>query len=685
MAEIEILPWDPADNLETEEDIAACLEAEYEDYDLDLMAEVMDSIARSKAGMGLSKKWAGPDGPIGAYVREESRKSLESYRSQPNNLREDANQEEDVARGGYANRQLFELVQNSADALAKSEGEYIWIRLTPTHLYCADSGQPIDRNGARALLFSHLSSKRGTSEIGRFGLGFKSVLGVTDTPEFFSRSGSFRFDRSRSVKLLSPIAPDIERYPVLRLAEPINPWPDIEADPNLREMAYWATNIVRLPLKPGAHQRLDKQIEMFPPEFLLFTEHVKRLVLQTDTREVPRVVTLTHEDERWILDDAGNKSRWMIERRLHKLSPDAKSDSRSLDDADEVPIWWAAPIDRLNEPGKFWAFFPTLTTSLLAGILNAPWKTNEDRQNLLSGVYNDELIDAAASMVADTLPKLQTEDDPARHLDVLPRREEPWDTHHSKQLRDRLYSSLKGREIVPDQEGKLRNLSDISYPPRELTPDRQMDFAPFERWAGHIAKDWLHHSVLTNNRTVRLARLDQLYSYHSNTTSSQLPRASVSQWLEALVENAKRVPETICYLDEYAQDLDWNATKLAETKASFEQFVIQSSQAAIQTASLIPQHVRERSYLGTIVLTADERWVAPDPENIRLSGGDISAGSKAVHPELEADKETLRASDGVGYQASVSGDGVQGFGLSHVELETIPILGVTKPIQGTNR
>ena len=34
-----------------------------------------------------------------------------------------------------------------------------------------------------ALMFSHLSSKRGTTEIGRFGLGFKSVLGVTDTPD----------------------------------------------------------------------------------------------------------------------------------------------------------------------------------------------------------------------------------------------------------------------------------------------------------------------------------------------------------------------------------------------------------------------------------------------------------------------------------------------------------------------
>ena len=71
--------------------------------------------------------------------------------------------------------------------------------------------------------------------------------------------------------------------------------------------------------------------------------------------------------------------------------------------------------------------------------------------------------------------------------------------------------------------------------------------------------------------------------------------------------------------------------------------MIVSSRVAIQSAALIPMNVRERNYLGTIVLTADERWVAPDPESVRLSGKDVSAGSKAVHPELEADEETFRA------------------------------------------
>ena len=143
-------------------------------------------MATLKSGRGVDE--------LHAYIEEESRKTLEAYKAQPNLVDEHANHEEDTARGGYAGRQLFELVQNGADALSKVEhGGSIEICLTRNYLYCADNGAPIDRDGVRALMFSHLSPKRGTAEIGRFGLGFKSVLGVTDTPAFFSRSGSFRF------------------------------------------------------------------------------------------------------------------------------------------------------------------------------------------------------------------------------------------------------------------------------------------------------------------------------------------------------------------------------------------------------------------------------------------------------------------------------------------------------------
>ena len=654
MAKVQTLPWDPAEYLKSEEDVVAYLEAAHEDGDPDLISDVLRVIERAKLSDKASGKWVGPDGIVGSYIRDESRKSLDSYRNQPNNLREDANQEEDIARGGYANRQLFELVQNSADALARSDGVHIWIRLTSTHLYCADNGESIDENGARALLFSHLSSKRGTSEIGRFGLGFKSVLGVTDTPEFFSTSGSFRFDRERSTGLLRSIAPDIERFPVLRLADPIDPWPEMEGDPNLREMAYWAKNIVRLPLKPSGHHTLTNQMADFPAEFLLFVNHVGRLVLETNQQEAARVVSLTYADDHWILDDAGYKTRWMIERRLHELSPDAKSDRRTLDDANEVPIWWAVPIDRMTDPGMFWAFSPTMTQSLLAGILNAPWKTNEDRQNLLQGQYNDELIDAAAEMVAKALPRLSTQEDPARHLDALPRRWEAGDTPHNSRLRTQLYANLRETILVPDQDGTLRKIQELSCAPFEMNSDHR---TALERWAAgeNRPKNWIHHRALTRNRLARLDRLhgqeqDREFSSRTFSNTNPLPKASISKWLEALVEETKYQQQVLgSRVDETRRGngevhLGGEAAKL---KAGWEELAVETSKAAIQTATLIPPAIRGKNKdLGSIVLSTDGRWLVPDPDTIRLSGG-LSEGV-FVHERLESDPETLRALNKLG-------------------------------------
>ena len=643
--------WDMADYIETYEDIDAHLKIAYEDHNPSHVENVINAIVRSKAMTRLAEKWA-VDGRIGAYIQEQSEKTLQAYGRQPYLVAEHANTEEDTARGGYAHRQLSELVQNGADTLSLSGGGQIWIRLTPTHLYCADAGRAIAEDGVKALMFSHLSPKRGTDEIGRFGLGFKSVLGVTDTPEFFSQSGSFRFDRERAAERIRNIVQGAESFPALRLPESIHPIREAAADPVLREMMGWATKVVRLPLKPEAHQSLDKQIEDFPAEFLLFVEHVGRLVLQRDEQEVARIITLTREDDRWILDDGGKESTWMIEKRLHKLSADAKSDSRSLDNADEVLIWWAAPVDRLNDPGTFWAFFPTMTTSLLAGILNAPWKTNEDRQNLLPGVYNNELIDAAASMVADALPKLSTPEDPARHLDALPRRQEAGDNEQGVRLRDQLAEVLRERALVPDQNGELRKLSEVSYPPQEL-PESAL-----QRWAAYDKRptDWLHHRSMTRNRLAVINRIipSRVYRHWDGSVGSVsgLRHASIEQWLEALVEKAKsQQPGLADNLDALRQRAPYLSREdIQRIEAQREQPIVEASVAAIQTAALIPESIRANNELGSIVLTAYGEWGQPDPDKVFLGGLDTSNASNRnlVHPQLESDPETLSALEKLG-------------------------------------
>ncbi|MCY4541540.1 MAG: hypothetical protein OXB95_03975 [Rhodobacteraceae bacterium] len=224
--------------------------------------------------------WSGPSGPIGQLLRREAEISLEAYRVQPKLAAEQARSERDAAQGGYAHCQLFELVQNGADALFESaKAPSILVRLTDKFLYCADGGKPIDEGGVEGLMFDRLSSKRNSAAIGRFGRGFKSTLRVTDSPEYYSRSGSFRFDKVRAEERISKVA-SADRYPVLRLPEPIDPLEEGRKDEELRELMGWATNIVRLPLRAGAYDDLAKQMRDFPAEFLLLVEHVRYLTLE---------------------------------------------------------------------------------------------------------------------------------------------------------------------------------------------------------------------------------------------------------------------------------------------------------------------------------------------------------------------------------------------------------------------
>ena len=554
--------------------------------------------------------WADSNSPICDFIAEQAKKTLRAYREQPHLVTEHANHEHDTARGGYAHRQLFELVQNSADALANaSDGKSVLVRLTDNHLYCADDGDAISEDGVRALMFSHMSSKRNTSEIGRFGLGFKSVLGVTDAPEFYSRAGSFRFDREHVADCIGEIVPG-ERYPILRLPVPMEVRRAAHGDDDLVELMTWATNIVRLPLKPGAGEDLAAQIRDFPPEFLLFVDHVRYLTLEDGERSRDFVLEGLNGELR--LDTGDGSRRWKRFKITHELSAEAKKDRRSLDDSPEVPIWWAAPLDRLNEPGYFWHFFPTMTASLLAGILNAPWKTNEDRQNLLPGPYNDELIDAAAKMVAECLPDLASERDPARHLDALPRRYEASDTEHSNRLRDRLYDELRGRPVVPDQEGTLRKIRDVSYAPSVLTQD-QTGAASLRLWAdaNHRPTAWVHHNALTPNR---IARVNRLFS-PARWSMDRVPRSSIGTWLYALVEGS------------HGDD------------------AVKASMAALQVAASIPEKWRRREDLGDILLTQSDDWCAPDSDSVFLSSFDNDQGidGRFVHARLVSDSDTFGA------------------------------------------
>ena len=117
---------------------------------------------------------------------------------------------------------------------------------------------------------SHLSRKRG-DEIGRFGLGFKSVVAISDRPQIFSRSVSIGFDREHARARIAELVPD-GPYPMLRVAEPLDPHRIADEDPVLAELMTWAATVVRVPLLKG-YDDLASDVREFPAEFLLFSPH----------------------------------------------------------------------------------------------------------------------------------------------------------------------------------------------------------------------------------------------------------------------------------------------------------------------------------------------------------------------------------------------------------------------------
>ncbi|GAA2886406.1 hypothetical protein GCM10010524_18550 [Streptomyces mexicanus] len=481
----------------------------------------------------------------------------------PGLIAEHANGERRITQGGYGDRQLFELVQNAADEIAGDPGGRIHVVLTKTHLYCANEGNPVTPEGAETILRMSMSKKRG-GQIGRFGVGVKSVLVVTDTPEFFSSTGSFGFNRAWSYEQIKAVPGVTARYgpefdaPVLRMARPLDMRAERAADPVLDELLTWATTVVRLPLLPKADERLGRDMhggrgkdhgeprEEFPVGFQLFSPHVAKVVLE-DRRPYPaahRILTAQHSgDLHTVVEERTGKGtsseRWRVFTVTHEPGPAARADAGELHDRVTLDLSWAVPALEKDPKsglyvsphrrgrGKFWSFFPTKYEMSLSGILNGAWKTNEDRQNLLdSSPFNQEMIRRSAQLVVDSLPALAPTEDPAAYLPLLPGRVKEAISWADEFLTREIWARTAHCPSLPDQDGVLRVPTALRIHPR-LDKDRISRWLRMWHECPGRPSNWLHPSAEAD--TLRSGKVEHVLGAAGHE------RAEVREWLEALV------------------------------------------------------------------------------------------------------------------------------------------------------
>lgn len=562
--------------------------------------------------------WEGTDSHLARYLVDSNDRTLQSYESKPEWVEEHAHIEQAIAEGGYGHRQVYELVQNGADAMVHRSGGRIEVILTDTHLYCANEGDPIDQPGLGAMLSSNTSRKRG-EEIGRFGLGFKSVLAVTDRPEFFSRPVSLRFSDEYSAALIRDHVGDVAfPHPILRLGEPIQAEAAANSDPVLKDLMSWGVTVVRLERNRNRDTSwLADDLSDFPAEFLLFTRHVNQLILDDRVAGVCRTITIQRGGEDVRLLEGDDDQRWRVFRKVVEPTAAARKDAGRRQERDKLPIDWAVPMAGPPSVGKFWAFFPTTFVTTLSGILNAPWKTNPDRENLLRGDFNEFLIDVAAALVVDNLHQVTSADDPARHLDRMPARGREARVWADSRITEEVYRLAAARESLPNQRGELDFPANLRLHPERVPREA------LELWASYDFRPhrWVHSSVETRERRPRVERL--LDASRDRRGDDLSPVATYREWLEALAG-----PSTA-----------------------------EASAGALQVAELLKDHLSPVDFddirSASVVLTTSGILVAPDPNRVFIGGRPAIDDTAEIDPNVLADPFAERALRNVFHIADV--------------------------------
>ncbi|ROS25800.1 sacsin N-terminal ATP-binding-like domain-containing protein [Cellulomonas sp. PhB150] len=338
--------------------------------------------------------------------------ALGAWKASPARLREDANVEEDHARGYYRDRVVVELAQNAADAAVRAgvPGRLL-LRLARTGegttFVAANTGAPLDEAGVASLASMRASSKRdaGTHAVGRFGVGFAAVRAVADEVSVLSTTGGARFSLRDTAALLAQAGADVPSLadevrrrdgslPALRLPLPADGRPPT---------GYDTAVVLELRDEVAADEVRALLRAVGDPLLLALPGLVEILVEDGD--EAPR--RLAHVEDRWtVASDEGELPLALLADR-----PVEERSARAW------RVTWAVPApqgwaDERRRAADRVVHAPTPTDDPLdlPALLVATLPLDPTRRHVAPGPLTDAVLDHAADVYADLARRLAEAD-----------------------------------------------------------------------------------------------------------------------------------------------------------------------------------------------------------------------------------------------------------------------------------
>ncbi len=290
---------------------------------------------------------------------------------------------------------VFELLQNAEDALKRRTGwegsREVRFELTPTILRVVHCGNPFTREDVRGVCGVGETTKDLT-DIGRFGIGFKSVYSITDRPEVHSGDEDFAIEN-----FVFPTG----ALPTSRAADQTEfVLPLRTADADLRPLVSDSLS------KLGARTLLFlRQIDEIAWSVSGGASGLYLKQATAGTGDASRRVTLVGERE----GESVVEETWLV------FSREARTDSGVLAgfieiafllQADDETKEWA--IKRVDE-SPLCAFFPTVVTTHLGFVVQGPYRTTPSRDNVPPhDPWNVKLVQETAALLLDALGTLKS-------------------------------------------------------------------------------------------------------------------------------------------------------------------------------------------------------------------------------------------------------------------------------------
>jgi hypothetical protein len=283
---------------------------------------------------------------------------------------------------------IFELIQNAEDAGATE----LTFELFDDRLEVRHDGRPFTAADVRGICGVGQGTKaEDFTQIGKFGIGFKSVYAYTNTPRIYSSDEHFR----------------IEKYVRPHFAEPLD-------EPAAGTLFVFPFD--RAEVSPTvAVQEISAALSSLDVETLLFLRSIERVRScghQTPDTVLERKSTARADSSRHVTlasrrDNGRSNAEWLVwHRHLDGLGePDLRV---------EIAFMAHTEIDarRLvrRESSPLVVFFPTQKETFLGFLVQGPYRTTPARDNVPEhDPWNQALVRETANLLVDVLADLRDE------------------------------------------------------------------------------------------------------------------------------------------------------------------------------------------------------------------------------------------------------------------------------------